>query len=274
MKKVRVFLLTLVVLTGLSCSATQESIKDIPLSEDRKLGLQVVGEIDKNPSQYPVLSEAQYPKAYQHIRRITNTILNGGAVKNRNAFEWKVSIIYDDKTLNAFCTPGGYIYVYTGIIRYLDSEDQLAGVLGHEIGHADLRHSMLQQQSAQKTGLLAGLADLLGRIFLNTNLVGQAANAGATLALLNYSREDETEADISSVHYLYNTEYDARGAARFFEKMTKSGGGGGPEFLSTHPDPGNRVQKITDEWKKMGGKVGQTFADRYKEVVASLPPKK
>jgi len=255
----------------LGCSSSQESVKNVPLEEDRKLGLQVVKEIESKPSEYPVLSESQYPAAYQHIRRITTTILNGGAVKNRAAFEWKVSIIKDDKTLNAFCTPGGYIYVYTGIIKYLDSEDQLAGVLGHEIAHADCRHSQQQQQSAQKTGILATLADLGGRIFFGTTLIGTAANVGANLALLNYSREDETEADINSVHYLYNTEYDARGAARFFEKMVKAGNGGGPVFMSTHPDPGNRVQKITAEWQKMGGKTGQTFSDRYKEIVASLP---
>lgn len=273
MKKAQQILLALFIAVTFGCSATKESIKDVPLTEDRKIGLQVVAQIEKDPSKYPVLSEAQYPKAYQHIRRITNTILNSGAVENRNAFEWTVRIIHDDKTLNAFCTPGGYIYVYTGIIRYLDSEDQLAGVMGHEIGHADHRHSMLQQQSAQKTGLLAGVIGVAASVFTGKDLTGYS-NLAANFFLLKYSRDDETESDVSSVRYLYNTEYDARGAARFFEKMVKAGNSGGPDFASTHPDPGNRVQKITAEWQKMGGKVGQTFPDRYKELIASLPPKK
>lgn len=254
----------------LGCSSSQEAIKDVPVSEDKKLGLQVVKEIESKPSEYPILPESQAPKAYQHLRRITNTILNGGAVKYRNDFEWKVVIIKDDKTLNAFCTPGGYIYVYTGIIKYLDSEDQLAGVLGHEIGHADNRHSMQQMQSAQKTGILAGIGGALLSVFLKRDVTGYT-NMAANFFLLSYSREAETESDMSSVHYLYNTEYDARGAARFFEKMVKAGNSGGPVFASTHPDPGNRVQNITKEWQKMGGKVGQTFTERYKELVASLP---
>lgn len=262
-KWVRNSLITLL-LTAAGCasSANMYSVDD-----DRQLGLRISQQIADDPKTYPVLSEAQYPEAYQHIRRITSTILNSGQVKLKDKFEWKVQIIRDDKTLNAFCTPGGYIYVYTGIIKYLESEDQLAGVMGHEIGHADGRHSTKQMTKAQGANILITLAS----IFIGQDISG-IANPLASLTLMKYGRDDETEADASSVKYLYPTEYDARGAARFFEKMIKSGqASGGPVFLSTHPDPGNRVQAITADWQKRGGKVGETFAERYALVKKSIP---
>ena len=99
------------------------------VSEDAKLGQQVSSEIESKPSQYPILPESGNQEVYAYVRGITNKILNSGAVVHRKDFPWQVKIINDSKTLNAFCTPGGYIYVYTGLIKYLDSEDQLAGVM-------------------------------------------------------------------------------------------------------------------------------------------------
>jgi predicted Zn-dependent protease len=74
-----------------------------------------------------------------------------------------------------------------------------------------------------------------------------------------------------SVEYLYPTEYDARGAARFFEKLEAQGGASGPQFLSTHPNPENRVEAIFAHWESLGGKVGETFEARYKEFQNNLP---
>ncbi|NUQ82556.1 MAG: M48 family metalloprotease [Bacteroidetes bacterium] len=264
MKKQLIFL-SLMIVTGAGCSSVKNA-NMYSVEDDKKLGQRIEQQIADKPGEYPVLPESQYPAAYQHLRRITSTILNGGAVKHKNDFEWKVQIIRDDNTLNAFCTPGGYIYVYTGIIKYLESEDQLAGVMGHEIAHADNRHSTEQMTKAQGANILI----VLGSWLIGRDISG-IANPLASLTLLKYGRDDETEADVFSVKYLYPTEYDARGAARFFEKMVKAGNRGGPEFLSTHPDPGNRVAKITDEWTKMGSKAGGTFSDRYNDFKRSLP---
>ena len=111
------------------------------VQQDRDLGMQVAQEIESNPAEYPILDSASNVKAYKYIYDIRNKILATGKVKHKNEFAWRIRIINDEKTLNAFCTPGGYIYVYTGIIKYLDNESQLEGVMGHEMGHADLRHS-------------------------------------------------------------------------------------------------------------------------------------
>lgn len=238
----------------------------LPIEQDKQLGLQAVEQINNDPTNYPILDEKKYSFAYQEIRRITNTILNSGQVQNKDQFTWEVRIIKNDSVLNAFCTPGGYIYVYTGLIKYLDNETQLAGVLGHEIAHADKRHSA--KQMAEQYGVNA-LVDLL----IKKDNQKQLAQIGKQLIGLKFSRNDESEADSYSVKYLYPTQYDARGAKYFFEKI--SSGGQNPSFMkifmSTHPAPTDRVKNIETQWQQMGGKVGEPFEQEYKKLKNYLP---
>lgn len=232
------------------------------IEDDKKFGAQVAAEIESDPTTYPILDSAQYVEAYGHIYRIRDSILNSGNVVHKDDFEWRIRIINNDSVLNAFCTPGGYIYVYTGIIHFLDAENELAGVLGHEIAHADERHSTEALTKAY------GIDVLFSVILGDDNAVAQVA---AGLLNLSYSRQNETESDMRSVEYLYPTAYDARGAAKFFEKMIALGGTSVPQFLSTHPNPENRVQDIYDHWEELGSKVGETFDQRYITVKNSLP---
>ncbi len=233
------------------------------LQDDIAFGAQVAAELESDPTNFPILDSANYPEAYGHLRRITATILNSGKVTYKDEFVWQTKIIEDDSTLNAFCTPGGYIYVYTGLIKYLASEDELAGVMGHEIAHADERHSTEALTKQYGTDVL--FAILFG------NDQGTLAQVAKGMIGLKYSRNNESEADMRSVDYLYPTEYDARGAARFFEKIIAQGGGSGPEFLSTHPNPENRVADIISYWEDKGGEAGERFEDRYKDFKNSLP---
>jgi predicted Zn-dependent protease len=232
------------------------------VQDDIAFGAQVAHEIDSNVAEFPPLDSATHAEAYGHINRITQTILNSGKVKYKDDFQWQVKLLKDDDVLNAFCTPGGYIYVYTGLIKYLDSEDQLAGVMGHEIAHADERHSTEALTKQYGTELL--FAILLGQ---DQGAIAQVAKG---MLGLKYSRTNESESDKRSVEYLYETEYDARGVARFFEKIVESGGSGVPEFLSTHPSPSRRVEDIMDQWTTLGGKTGGTFDERYKQFKQSL----
>lgn len=237
----------------------------ISTDQDIKMGLATVNEIENNPSQYTILDSAKYAVAYGHIYRIRNTILNSGKVYYKNTFPWRIRIIKDDNTLNAFCTPGGFIYVYTGIIKYLDNETELAGVMGHEIAHADRRHSasqMITQYGA------SALISILTSDTSNQQIAGLATN----LLLLKYSRSDETQADDYSVRYLLPTDYDPQGAKYFFQKISAAGGRSVPEFLSTHPNPVNRVANIEATWTCLGGGGNtQTFVSRYQDFKASLP---
>lgn len=241
-----------------------QAVNIFTIQDDKELGRQVAAEIESDSTMFPILDSAQYPEAYGHLRRITNTILNSGEVEYRDEFVWQTKIIENDTVLNAFCTPGGYIYVYTGLIKFLETEDAFAGVMGHEIAHADERHSTEAMTKAY------GL-DVLFSIVLGENSEGTVAQIAQGLINLKYSRNNESEADKRSVDYLYPTEYDARGASRFFEQIAAQGGGAGPEFLSTHPNPDNRVLSIQTYWEEKGGKIGGQFEDRYKDFKQSLP---
>lgn len=226
------------------------------IEEDIKLGRQVSQEINSNPDEFPVLPEQGNEEAYRYIRNLTDKILNSGKVAYRNEFAWEVKIIDDDETLNAFATPGGYIYVYTGLIKFLDSEDELAGVMGHEIAHAAQRHSTQQMTKAY------GLQILLG-VVTGKSSPGTIEQIALGLASLNFSRDHETEADEYSVIYLCGTNYNAAGAAGFFRKMESSSAGRPPEFMSTHPNPGNRVEKIDQKADELGCRGTATNRGEY-----------
>ncbi len=240
------------------------SINIFSIEDDKELGAKVNTEIQSNPAEYPVLSRTQYPQAYTYIENIRNKILAGGNVYYKDEFAWEVYIIQDDNTLNAFCTPGGYIYVYTGLIKFLEAEHELAGVLGHEMAHADRRHST--DQLTQIYGLQLMLDILLGD---NQN---DLTDIAASLVTLTFSRSHETEADTYSVNYLCPTDYRADGAAAFFQQLIDGGQSGNtPVFLSTHPDPGNRVQNITAQRTEQGCTGNGTFDAAYQGFVNSLP---
>jgi len=232
------------------------------VEQDKELGARVAHEIDSNKREYPQLDSVQYKEVYQYLYKVRNNILNSGKVDFKDDFQWRLRVIHDDSVLNAFCTPGGYIYLYTGILKFLDSEDQLAGVLGHEMGHADMRHST--RQMTQMFGV---------QILIDVIAGDRGALTQITAALigLKFSRNHETEADERSVLYLCPTAYNAAGGASFFEKIQAMGGARQPEFLSTHPDPGNRIEHFHNSKTTMGCKGENTFQTEYKAMLSKLP---
>ncbi len=226
--------------------------------QDMELGRQVNEQILSDPKQFPVLPERGNEEVYRYVRNITSKLLQTGKVQYSDKFAWEVRIIDDAKTLNAFCTPGGYIYVYTGLIKFLDTEDQLAGVMGHEIAHAALRHST--RQMTQVYGIAALTSIITGRA--NPGLIEQIAQG---LLALSFSRNHEKEADTYSVVYLCGTDYNAAGAAGFFKKI-EGQGGNPPAFLSTHPDPGNRITNIEAKAKELGCAGSKTYSAEYDRI--------
>jgi len=215
------------------------------IEQDVQLGMQLREEVLSNPQEYPVLSRSQYPQAYNYLENMVSNILESDDIRYKEEFPWEVYIIKDDNTLNAFAAPGGYNFVYTGLIKFLDTPDDLAGVLGHEMAHADQRHST--EQLTQTYGLALLLDVVLG------NDQGTITNILASLLTLQFSRGDEREADEYSVVYLCDTEYAANSAASFFAKLINEGNAASPpEFLSTHPNPANRVEDINAEATERG----------------------
>ena len=269
-KRSRHYFLLLSVFAALiyGCSKDEKAdntVNIFSLQDDIDFGLQMQNEIHSNSVDYPLLNETQYAAAYQHVYRIRDSILGSGDLKYADKFNWKVDIIKNDDVLNAFCAPGGYICVYTGIIKFLDNEAEFAGVMGHEMAHADRRHSTDQLTKAYGIQLLLGI--VLGN---NQSQLAQiAADLAAGVAMLAFSRSAENEADEYSVKYLYNTSYDATGVKGFFEKI--SGSPQPPEFLSTHPNPDNRYTHIVDIWESLGGKTGGTYVDSYNQFKSTLP---
>ncbi len=244
-----------------------DQVTGLTPENDVEIGRSVVAQIEADPTEYPILSETDYPDAYTYIRAMTTDILVSDDVEYKDIFQYdEVKIIHRDDVLNAFATPGGFIYVYTGLIKFLDRADDLAGVMGHEIAHASLRHS--SDQLRQNLGLQFLLSIVLGEASSS-----QLAQLGANFLSLSFSRSDEAESDEYSVIYLNDTDYACNGAATFFEKLSADGGGGTPAFLSTHPSPDSRVEDINAKATEIGcstsaiSETGMT----YQDFINSLP---
>ena len=256
--------LTVLVLTLSSCGERQlgQGFNLFSINDDKELGKNVAEQIASQPQEYPILDSSRNVEAYRFLYQMRDTILNAGNVRHKDDFLWQLRIIHDDNTLNAFCTPGGYIYVYTGLMKYLDAEDQLAGVLAHEIAHADFRHSTRQMTR------MFGVQTLLSIIAGDRAALQQVTGA---IIGLRFSRNHETEADIGSVHYLCPTEYNAAGGAEFFKKLQGAGTARPPEFLSTHPNPENRIETFYTEKLERGCRGEENYDERYQAFLKTLP---
>ena len=158
--------------------------------------------------------------------------------------------VLDSPVINAMALPGGYIYVTRGMLAHLNNEDQLATVIAHEIGHVAARHAARQawqQQIGQ--GLLLGGAVLSQGLGLPAGNILNFGGMAAQLFLLRYSREDELEADRLGVEYAMAAGYDSReviGLFQTLDRMQEKEGQSMPSFLATHPNPGDRIQRIRE----------------------------
>ncbi|MGV3539282.1 MAG: M48 family metalloprotease, partial [Rufibacter sp.] len=243
------------------------------IDEDIKLGEQVARQVDSTYRAKGQLLErtSADPKtraAYAYLDQVVDRILNSGEVSYKDEFTWNVTLIRDPENLNAFATPGGHIYVFTGLINYLESEDHLAGVLGHEIAHADQRHTVKQLQ--KQYGIAFVLSLVLGENSGELErIVGQIAGQ---LAGLKFSRDYERESDNFSVVYLAGTDYYAcDGAAGFFQKMQSlQQSGNTPEFISTHPNHGNRIQDIQAKAQEVGCSTSPKSSGAYRQFKQNL----
>jgi predicted Zn-dependent protease len=163
--------------------------------------------------------------------------------------------IMDSPVVNAFAVPGGYVYFTRGILAYLNNEAELAGVMGHEIGHITARHSAKQYSKAQLVQVGLGLGSVLSEVF--SQYAGMVSQ-GIGLLFLKFSRNDEREADDLGVEYSSRVGYDAREMANFFNTLNRMGSGKGslPDFLSTHANPENRVGAVRSVGEGVSDKRG------------------
>ena len=175
------------------------------------------------------------------------------AISHRPQLKYEFKVV-DSDVLNAFAVPGGYVYFTRGIMAHFNNEAEFAGVLGHEIGHITARHTVVQQskQVFSQLGLIAGiiLKPELGQF-------AEQASQGLGLLFLKFGRDAERESDRLGVEYSSKIKYDATQMAGFFNTLSRQSEAAGaeelPDFLSTHPNPGDRnvaVAKLATEWKK------------------------
>jgi Zn-dependent protease with chaperone function len=191
-------------------------------------------------------------------------------------YPWEFHCV-NDKSINAFALPGGYVFVNRGAIEASDNEAQLAAVMGHELSHVALRHGTAQASKAQ---LAQGAAGIFGGLFGGStagDLLTQGVALGAGGLLLRYSRTDETQADVMGTQVLYDAGYDPRAMAQFFEKLqAESNGKNPPQFLSDHPNPDHRVERVDEEIDRLGGPPANAKKDSaefeaIKREVLALP---
>ena len=191
-------------------------------------------------------------------------------------YPWEFHCV-NDRAINAFALPGGYVFVNRGAIEAADNEAQLAGVMAHELSHVALRHGTNQASKAQMAQMGEGL---LGGLFgggVSGAMLTQLSAFAAGGVLLRYSRTAETQADVSGTQVLYDSGYDPRAMAQFFEKLeAETKGKNPPEFFSDHPNPDHRVERVDEEIQKLGGippnarRDSQEFEAAKREVM-NLP---
>ncbi|MCK4924176.1 MAG: M48 family metalloprotease, partial [Spirochaetes bacterium] len=204
-------------------------------SQEIQMGRDADEQISASLGLYPDQELAEY---------VEDLGLRLAANSERPNLPWTFRVL-DDPTVNAFALPGGYIYVTRGILTYLSSEAELAGVVGHEIGHVTAQHSVHRMSSQQLAQLGLGVGMVLAP---ELQRFGQLASTGLGLMFLKFGRDDETQADELGLRYMGREDYDAEEMVRVMAMLDgvsqSSGGGRIPEWLSTHPDPGNRREHI------------------------------
>lgn len=208
--------------------------------QQQKLGLQAAAQVYQ---QMPVLPDSS-PET-QYIRALGKRLV--ATIPKDRTWPYQFHVVAQ-KEVNAFALPGGPMFVNIGTITTVDNEAELAGVMAHEMGHVYMQHSAKQQE---KSAVIGGIADIVGAIAggLGGGVGGVAQTGiqiGAGTLMLKYSRTDESQADAFGAIVLWKAHYNPMALADFFRKLEASGKNG-PQFLSDHPNPGNREEAIQNE---------------------------
>ena len=211
----------------------------ITKQEQEQAGLQAMAEVYK---QMPVLPDSS--PVTQYVQQLGRKPVP--VIPQDKSWPYQFHVI-PQKDINAFALPGGPIFINLGTIQAADNEAELAGVMAHEMAHVYMQHSAKQ---AGKASLAQGILGILGAV-LPGSTAGDIARLGiqigAGTVFMKYSRDDEAQADAVGAIIMYEAGFNPRAMAEFFQKLEQQGGGNGPQFLSDHPNPGNRVASVARE---------------------------
>jgi predicted Zn-dependent protease len=218
----------------------------VPADAVEKSALAQYNQMTRQAFQQGKLLDEKHPITIR-IRGIAKDLLPHTPKFNDRAPEWDWEVnVFDSPTINAFCMPGGKIAFFTGIIDKLKlTDDEIAVIMGHEMGHALWEHA---RERTAKTNITSFGSRIVGGL-----LFGQAGEligaAGSSLAALKFSRNDETEADLIGMELAARGGYDPRAGITLWQKMSKAAGGAPPQWLSTHPSGKTRIKTFKDNLK-------------------------
>ncbi|NIV94973.1 M48 family metalloprotease [candidate division KSB1 bacterium] len=243
-----------------------KGISLLSYNDENRLGRQADRQI---VAQYGLYNDD--PEITEYVNELGEQIAH---VSHRPFLDFHIRVM-DMPEVNAFALPGGYIYVTRGLLAYMNSEAELAGVLGHESGHVTARHAADQYTKSQLGQMSFGVASIF---FPPSILFGNAAQVGVGLLFLRFSRDHERQADSVGVEYASRIGYDATNMADFFntlERLQKQRGQASLGWFSTHPDPGDRkvaVQRMANWWQreKLPPYEFKTGRDRYLDMIDGL----
>src|SRR5262245_34802416 len=246
-----------------------------PIADDVKIGRQGSAQVKQ---QFPLLPEDS--EADHYVERVGQRLIASIPREFEHPeFTYEFDVV-NAKDINAFALPGGPMFVNRGMIEAAHNEGEMAGVMAHEISHVVLRHGTAQATKAQKFQLPALGGAVLGSIIGGNmgGIITQGTQTGLGAYLLKYSREYESQADILGAQIMARSGYDPRDLANMFRTIQEqSGGKSGPQWLSSHPDPGNRYQRINEEAELLSidrDRSTQNSADfdRIQALLRRMPP--
>ena len=218
----------------------------LPASTVERSATQQYGELMRAAQQKNALNRD--PRQLERLRAIARQLIPHATRFNKNAEKWRWEVnLISSKSVNAFCMPGGKIAFFTGILDALQlTDDEVATIMGHEIGHALLEHgrARMSEQLLKNIGISAA-AVMLNLGDVSAAMLSQAANLAVSLP---YARKQEADADLVGLELAARAGYDPRAAVAVWQKMSKYAQGAGrgqpPQFLSTHPSNQNRIKEI------------------------------
>ena len=230
------------------------AVSRIPVEWEQKLGEAAYKDF---LSHQDVMKEGPAVKAVEEMtQRLAEQIPN-------NPYKFQVTVVKSD-VVNAFALPGGYVVVFTGLMKKADSGEEVAGVLGHELNHVLQRHGM--ERIVKNLGVMAAVAIIVGD---QQGLIGLMRQVGVELLTLKFDRAQETEADLTGLQLVYRAKIDPKGMITFFQKLSEKDEGR-VEWLSTHPMSSARADRLKAELAALPKHSAEPFTFEWKTVQEAL----
>jgi Zn-dependent protease with chaperone function len=235
------------------------------VAQDVQLGREAAQQVVQ---QMPILRDNTVDNYVESVgRRLVGAI---PAEYQHAEFRYSFDVV-DARDINAFALPGGPMFVNRGMIEAARNEGEMAGVMAHEISHVALRHATAQQTKVTSPkNTILGIGAILGGAILGGQTGAAVGQTIYQIRMTKYSREYETQADILGAQIMASAGYDPRDLASMFRTIAQQGGSGGPEWLSSHPNPGNREQRIMQEAAMLRVEGGRSDTAEFRQIQSRL----